>query len=64
MDWATRIAGSGVEAGTGISINNSSEIVCIGEYLNSPAIVYDTDGQIRATLANDGGSDYFIVKYR
>ena len=53
--WEPRISGSNnFGSKRGIDINDIGGIVCTGEYGSSPAIIYDSNGQIGATLTFEG----------
>ena len=61
--WATRIAGSTVDAGYGISVDDSGNSYVTGYYDSNPVTIYNSDGSTFGTLVNSGFSDTFIVKY-
>lgn len=77
--WATKITGLLSETGNSLRIDAFNNILLTGSYSNNPVIIYNSDGTIGPTLANDGtgtctatdtnstgtcsGTDAFIVKY-
>jgi hypothetical protein len=65
VQWCARIAGTGIEQGTGISVDGSGNLYVTGYYASNPLILYNSDGSAFATtLDNYSGSyDCFVVKY-
>lgn len=61
--WATRVAGSAVDSGTSIKTDRTGAVYVTGEYLSNPITVYNADGSVFNTLANDGFRNSFIIKY-
>jgi hypothetical protein len=61
--WATRIAGTGSDVGSSISVDSSGNSYVTGYYYDSPLTIYNSDGTSFGTLTNDGSNDSFIVKY-
>ena len=61
--WATRIAGTGNERGSGITVDSNNNIIVTGSYSSNPVTIYNADGSTTLSLPNSGSSDTFIVKY-
>lgn len=61
--WATRIAGTLSDTGTGVACNQS-DIIVTGYYTSTPLSIYNNGGiAIAFTLFNVGNQDSFIVRY-
>ena len=64
VQWAAHVGGSALESGRGISVNSAGKLSVIGTYDSNPLTIYnDGGGAFSPTLANDGATDIFIVKY-
>jgi hypothetical protein len=63
--WARRVGGTaGVDQGLSVSTDSSGNIVVVGRYTTNPLNIYAANGTtVSFTLANDGSTDAFIVKY-
>jgi hypothetical protein len=62
--WAARVAGSGYDYGSGISVDSSGNVYITGYYDNGPLNVYSQGSTTPATqLSNSGNGDVFIAKY-
>ena len=63
VQWATRIGGTGVDIGRGISVDGSGNSYMTGFYNSSPVTIYNSDGTTFGTLMNGGSNDTYIVNY-
>jgi copper(I)-binding protein len=61
--WATRIAGSGVDIGYGLSVDTGGNVYITGSYASSTMTIFNQGGASFGTLTNSGSSDIFVVKY-
>jgi hypothetical protein len=62
--WATRIASTGEEFGSSVSVDANNSIVVSGSYDSNPLIIYNANGSIAGTLALSGDANCFVVKYK
>ena len=61
--WTTRIGGTNIDIGNGISVDSAGNSYVTGQYLSNPVTIYNAGGSTFGTLANSGSNDAFIVKY-
>ena len=61
--WATRVLGTGNDAGYGISVDSSGNSSITGQYGSNPLTIYHSNGTIFSNLTNAGSTDVFIVNY-
>ena len=61
--WATRIAGTGVDYGNAISVDSAGNSHVTGLYTSNPLTIYNADGSTFGTLTNSGSNDLYMVKY-
>jgi len=65
--WATRIAGTNIDSGTGVAIDKQNNIVINGIYASPTVTIYNSNGNPVAILNNTNSisntTDVFIVKY-
>ncbi len=58
--WATRIAGTGGDGASAISVDSAGNSHVTGSYSSNPLTIYNADGSTFGTLTNSGN---YIVKY-
>ena len=63
VQWATKIAGTGDDAGYGMSTDSGGNVYVTGYYNNTTVTLYNEDGTTFGTLTNSGNNDMFIAKY-
>ena len=61
--WATRIAGTGIDRAVAISVDSAGNSHVTGNYNSNPLTIYNADGSTFGTLANSGNLRFYIVKY-
>ena len=54
VQWATRIDGPGGDGSSGLSIDINNDIYVVGSYSSNPVNIYNADGSVFGTLANNG----------
>ena len=64
VQWATRIAGTGIDIGYSVSTDSDGNVYVTGIYRSTPLTLYNAGGTtFGTTLTNSGGYDVFIAKY-